>query len=42
MLYWCTWFVLILFLLCDSPRFLCRPTAFCSTCWSRGTSERSP
>jgi hypothetical protein len=25
-----------------SPRFLCRPTAFCSTCWSRGTSERSP
>jgi hypothetical protein len=26
----------------SSPRFLCRPTAFCSTCWSRGTSERSP
>jgi hypothetical protein len=25
-----------------SPKFLCRPTAFCSTCWSRGTSERSP
>jgi hypothetical protein len=25
-----------------SPRFLCRPTAFCSTCWSCGTSERSP
>jgi hypothetical protein len=25
-----------------SPRFLCRPTAFCSTCWSRGTSVRSP
>ena len=25
-----------------SLRFLCRPTAFCSTCWSRGTSERSP
>ena len=25
-----------------SPRFLCRLTAFCSTCWSRGTSERSP
>ena len=23
------------------PRFLCRPTAFCSTCWSHGTSERS-
>ncbi len=22
-----------------SPRFLCRPTAFCSTCWSRGTSR---
>jgi hypothetical protein len=26
----------------SSPRFFCRPTAFCSTCWSRGTSERSP
>jgi hypothetical protein len=25
-----------------SPRFLCPLTAFCSTCWSRGTSERSP
>ena len=25
-----------------SLRFLCRPTAFCLTCWSRGTSERSP
>ena len=25
-----------------SPRFLCRPTAFCSTCWSHWTSERSP
>ena len=25
-----------------SPRFLCRPTAFCLTCWSRGTSECSP
>jgi len=25
-----------------SPRFLCRPTAFCLTGWSRGTSERSP
>ena len=25
-----------------SPRFLCHPTAFCSTCWNRGTSERSP
>ena len=24
-----------------SSRFLCRPTAFCSTCWSRGTSESS-
>ena len=24
-----------------SPRFLCRPTAFFSTCWSRGTSESS-
>jgi hypothetical protein len=24
-----------------SPRFLCRPTAFCSTCWSRRTSESS-
>jgi hypothetical protein len=23
------------------PRFLCRPTAFFSTCWSRGTSESS-
>ena len=22
--------------------FLCRPTAFCSTCWSRVTSEGSP
>jgi hypothetical protein len=22
-----------------SPRFLCRPTTFCSTYWSRGTSE---
>jgi hypothetical protein len=21
-----------------SSRFLCHPTAFCSTCWSRGTS----
>ena len=25
-----------------SPRFLCRLTAFCSTCWSHGTSECSP
>ena len=25
----------------SSPRFLCRLTAFCSTCWSRGTSESS-
>ena len=25
-----------------SPRFLCRPMAFCSTSWSRGTSEHSP
>ena len=24
-----------------SPRFLCCPTAFFSTCWSRGTSESS-
>ena len=24
-----------------SPRFLCHPTAFYSTCWNRGTSERS-
>ena len=24
-----------------SPRFLCRPTAFLSTCWSHGTSESS-
>ena len=24
-----------------SPRFLCRSTAFFSTCWSRGTSESS-
>ena len=24
-----------------SPRFLCRPTAFFLTCWSRGTSESS-
>ena len=24
-----------------SPRFLCRPTAFFSTCWNRGTSESS-
>jgi hypothetical protein len=24
-----------------SPRFLCRPTAFFPTCWSRGTSESS-
>ena len=24
-----------------SQRFLCRPTAFFSTCWSRGTSESS-
>jgi hypothetical protein len=24
-----------------SPRFFCRPTAFFSTCWSRGTSESS-
>ena len=24
------------------PIFLCRPTVFCSTCWSRGTSEHSP
>jgi hypothetical protein len=25
-----------------SPRFLCRLTSFCSTCWNRGTTERSP
>ena len=25
----------------SSPRFLCRLTAFFSTCWSRGTSESS-
>ena len=24
-----------------SLRLFCRPTAFCSTCWSRGKSERS-
>jgi hypothetical protein len=24
-----------------SPRFLCRPTTFFPTCWSRGTSESS-
>jgi hypothetical protein len=32
----------LMFDLVTSPRFLCRPTAFCSTCWSRVTSERSP
>ena len=35
-------FSVCIFIQDTSPRFLCRPTAFCSTCWSRGTSERSP
>jgi hypothetical protein len=30
-----------LFTSTSSPRFLCRPTAFFSTCWSRWTSESS-
>ena len=30
------------YIIAASPRFLCRPTAFCSTCWSCGTSGRSP
>jgi hypothetical protein len=47
----CTWYMQnmkrckhcnFVVLLSTSPRFLRRPTAFCSTCWSRGTSERSP
>jgi hypothetical protein len=35
------YFFLLMITLFSSPRFLCRPTAFFSTCWSRGTSESS-
>ena len=34
--------VRIIIMVWFSTRFLCRLTAFCSTCWSRGAPERSP